>query len=188
MADVSTYTSLITSEHADKPKYMALIAMIAQCYVDAQNVLASIPAAYDLDVAVGAQLDTDALWIGAKRGVDVPITDVYFSFDTDGLGWDEGVWYGPYMPETYVQSLDDDSFRLLCKFKVAANNWDGTLPTLYAALSELFAPATVTIYDHAMECTITITGNPPTTLFKQLVLDYGLPIRTAGVPFTYIFA
>ena len=67
MVDVSNYTALITSEHADKPKFMAMVEAVAQCFVDQQNLLLSVPTAFDLDDAVGVQLDAVGLWVGIGR-------------------------------------------------------------------------------------------------------------------------
>ena len=187
---VATYQGRITSEHADKPKFMALVGLLSQCYVDAQAVVNSLATAFDLDVAVGSQLDTDALWIGASRGVQTPIENAYFSFDdeTHNVGFDEGIWFLPLDPQFVVQSLDDESFRLFLRFKIAANHWDGTTASLYTILTELFSPAVVTISEGTMTCNITITGMPPSTLFKTLTEDGVLPTKAAGVAFTYTFA
>ncbi len=185
-----TYTGLVTSEHADKPNYMAMTAVIAQCYVDAQTLLASLSGAFDLDAAMGVQLDTDALWIGASRLVSIPVTNVYFAFDdsTHAVGFDQGIWYFPNNPTTSVSSLDDESFRLFLRFKVATNSWDGTMPSMYAILTELLAPAAIAISESSMVVSVTITGTPPSTLFKQLILNGALPLRPAGVAVTYTFS
>lgn len=138
--DISTYTSLITSEHRDKPKFMAMVSIFAQWAVDRRNMLASIPDLYDVDQAVAAQLDTTALWIGQSRKLSVPLTDVYFSLDTDGLGLDQGVILGPYDPLSGLVSLPDESFRTLLYAVIAANYWDGTIPGAYDAFNTVFEP------------------------------------------------
>ncbi|MZF78505.1 DUF2612 domain-containing protein, partial [Salmonella enterica subsp. enterica serovar 4,12:i:-] len=50
---------------------------------------------------------------------------VYFSWDTDGLGYDQGVWQGPYDPDSGYTSLSDETYRIVLKTKTAINNWDG---------------------------------------------------------------
>ncbi|EDW0328230.1 DUF2612 domain-containing protein, partial [Salmonella enterica subsp. enterica] len=50
---------------------------------------------------------------------------VYFSWDTDGLGYDQGVWQGPYDPDSGYTSLSDETYRIVLKTKIAINNWDG---------------------------------------------------------------
>lgn len=92
---LSKYTSLITSEHDLKPKFMAMIAAMIQPSVDLQNVLRSMLNAYDIDFAIGAQLDTVGLWVGASRNLEEPISGVFFSWGVSGLGWGQGTWFNP---------------------------------------------------------------------------------------------
>jgi hypothetical protein len=138
MTDVTDYTGLVTSEHADKPNFMAMVGGVAQAFVDIQNQLSATPPAFDLDSAVGVQLDAVGLWVGVTRNVSTPLTGVYFSLDTVGLGFDQGVWQGPFDPTTGVVSLDDDTYRLLIRAKIGANSWDGTLGTSAAILNTIF--------------------------------------------------
>ena len=124
--DESTYTGLITSEHRGKPKFEALVALVSGSFAGVTNAAASLNEAFDLDRAVGVQLDAIGLWIGLSRKVLVPISGVYFSFDTDGLGWEQGSWKGPYDPDSGITSLDDETYRTMLRAKIAANHWDGT--------------------------------------------------------------
>lgn len=137
MAQASDYTALITTEHAGKPKFAAMAAAVAQCFADQINLLQSIPAAFDLDTAIGVQLDAVGLWAGIRRQVRTPL-NVYFSFDTAGLGFDQGNWQGPFDPSTGLTSLDDETFRTLIRAKIAANSWDGTVPSAASAYANLF--------------------------------------------------
>ncbi|MBU5379523.1 DUF2612 domain-containing protein [Pantoea septica] len=90
--------------------------------------------AFDIDSAVGVQLDVLGEWIGRTRVVSQPISGVYFSFDTDGLGWDQGVWQGPFDPDAGFTSLSDDTYRVILKAKIAINSWDGQNDSLPAIL------------------------------------------------------
>lgn len=142
MADVSQYLGLVTSEHSSRPKFSAMVAAVAQCFVDQINVMQSIPAAFDLDTAVGVQLDAVGLWAGITRQVKTPL-NVYFSLDTANLGFDQGNWQGPFDPSTGLVSLDDATFRTLIHAKIAANSWDGTVPGAASAYANLFgSPST----------------------------------------------
>lgn len=139
MAASSDYTGLLTSEHAGKPKFSAMVAAVAQCFVDQINVMQSIPDAFDLDTAIGVQLDAVGLWAGITRHVNTPL-NVYFSLDTANLGFDQGSWQGPFDPGAGLTSLDDDTFRTLIRAKIAANHWDGTLEGAAQVLSIMFPP------------------------------------------------
>jgi len=187
MALVSDYTDLVTSQHADKPKFMAMVSAVTQCFVDQQNVLGSIPPAFDLDDAVGVQLDAVGLWVGIGRQVDTPLTGVYFSFDTEGVGFDQGVWQGPFDPSNGVTTLDDDTYRLLIRARIGANHWDGTLDSAAEILNSIFPPETrVFIQDNCdMSITIGIAGTPPNALFLALLAGGYIPLKPEAVRVNY---
>lgn len=183
MADVTDYTGLVTSEHADKPNFMAMVGGVAQAFVDIQNQITATPPAFDLDSAVGVQLDAVGLWVGVTRNVNTPLTGVYFSLDTSGLGFDQGVWQGPFDPTTGVVSLDDDTYRLLIRAKIGANSWDGTLGTSAAILNNIFDGGTyVFIQDNGdMSITYGIAGNVPSAVFLALLRGGYIPLKPEAV-------
>lgn len=187
MADITDYTGKITSEHADKPRYMAMVSAVARCFVDAQNGLAAMPQAFDLDDAEGVQLDAVGLWVGVSRNVAAPLAGVYFSFDTTGVGFDQGVWKGPFDPDTGVTSLDDDTYRLLIRARIGANHWDGTLAGSKAILSQVFGGDThVFIQDNQdMSITVGIAGKVPSALFLALLSGGYIPIKPQAVRVNY---
>lgn len=132
------YTDLITSEHQDKPNFAAVLAAILQPVADIIETVDALPAAFDLDAAVGAQLDIVGLWVGVSRLLLEPLVGVYFSFDTVHLGFDEGQWQGPFDPTSGLASLPDDAYRALLYATIAANRWDGTIPGAYRVWQSLF--------------------------------------------------
>jgi hypothetical protein len=141
MAELTDYTGLITSEHNQRPKFMAVVAALAQPMVDLMSVLGSMPARFDLDVAVGVQLDDVGRWVGISRIIRTPLTNVYFSLDIDGIGFDQGIWKGPFDPDTGLTTLDDDTYRAVIRAKIGANHWDGTMEGSVAILNSIFSPA-----------------------------------------------
>lgn len=181
--DVSKYTGLITSEHSDKPKFNAMVSAVAQCFVDQQNALGSFIPAFDLDEAVGDQLDTIGLWVGISRRVNTPLAGVYFSFDIVAIGFDQGVWQGPFDPSTGVTLLDDDTYRVLIRAKIGANHWDGTLGSSAAILNQVFPAGTnVFIQDNQdMSMTIGVAGAIPSAVLLALLSGGYIPLRPEGV-------
>lgn len=127
---MSKYTDLITNYHAGKPLFFQHVDLSTRPLVDVSTALNGLITAFDIDTAVGVQLDILGEWIGRTRYVSVPISGIYFSFDTDGLGWDQGVWQGPYDPDSGYTALSDDTYRVILKAKIAINNWDGTNDSL----------------------------------------------------------
>jgi len=122
---MSKYTNLITNYHATRQKYIDHIDLSTRPLIDITSATKGLVSAFDIDTASGVQLDTLGIWIGRKRTVSQPIIGVYFSWDTDGLGYDQGVWQGPYDPDSGYTLLSDESYRLILKAKIAINNWDG---------------------------------------------------------------
>lgn len=136
--DVGPYTALITSEHNQQPNFMASLTAVLQPFADLIQVLGSIQPLYDVDEAVGVQLDTVGLWVGQSRDLTAPLANVYFSWGTPGLGWGEGTWKGPFDPTTGLIALPDDTYRILIYATIAANQWDGTIPQAYEIWETVF--------------------------------------------------
>lgn len=188
MAQVSDYLSLIPAANAGKPNFVALVSLLTQGAVDANNMLQSmVPDNFNVNTAVGAQLDIIGKWVGIGRFVTILLSN-WFSFDTAGLGWDQGVWWVPYESETGIMALDDDTYRSMILAKIAWNNWDGTTPTYYAMLSQLFAPCTVTIADNLNHSiAITVTGSMPNATLQALATEDLLPFAPCGINVSYTF-
>ena len=186
-AALTDYTSLITSEHQSAPKFMAMVSLFAQWAVDRRNMLASIPTLYDIDSAVGQQLDRVGEWVGISRNLSLPLTGVYFSLDTTGLGFDQGTWLGPFDPTTGLVSLPDDQYRILLYATIAANNWDGTVPGAYAAWNTVFQPLgySILISDNQdMTMSVVLVGPSPDAVTLALFTGGYLNLRPAGVGIT----
>src|ERR1017187_2901752 len=108
------------------------------------DLLAALPAYFDLDLAVGAQLDILGEWIGQSRQIGITLTGVFFSWNTSGLGWGEGNWEDPHGSGSVVVLADGD-YRNLLRVTVARNQWDGTTEGAYAAWTVAFAGTDTTI-------------------------------------------
>ena len=187
MADIEDYTGLLSAYHRGKPNFTATVRALCDGMVDLRNLYAKLPDAYDLDLAVGRQLDAVGLWVGLRRRIKTPLAGVYFSNDIDGLGFDQGVWQGPFDPDSGLTELDDDTYRLLLRAKIGANHWDGTLETSAAILGRIFGGGThVFIQDNGdMSVDIGIAGTPPSALFLALLTGGYIPLKPEGVRISY---
>lgn len=188
MPTTDDYLALITSEHRDKPLYSAVVAALTQAFADGANLQLGLPESFDLDTAVGVQLDAVGLWVGRARQVAIPLTNVYFAWDSgDVVGWESGVWQGPFDPDTGITSLPDDAYRLLLRGKIAANHWDGTIPGAYAAWQLVFDGGQVMLLQDNQDMSITIgfVGAPLTAIQQALLVGQYLPLKPAGVRIRY---
>ncbi len=135
---VQKYLDLVTSEHNQRQKFMAMLAATLQPIADTIDAINGLPISFDLDTAIGAQLDIIGLWVGVTRFLQTPITNVYFAYDIAGLGWDQGVWLGPGESPTVLTTLPDGQFRTLIRARIANNHWDGSIPDAYNVGSLIF--------------------------------------------------
>lgn len=188
MPELAYYLAKITPEHANKPKFMETVAALLQPFVDIQSLFENMLTLFDLDSATGVQLDQVGLWIGIGRRVNVPITNLYFSFDIVGLGFDQGIWFQDFDPTSDVVELDDDTYRSLLRAKVLLNKWDGTKAQLYGVIDAMFRDTvgiTISIVDNMdMSMSITLGGTQPSAALLAVFTTNILPFAPLGVALT----
>lgn len=138
MADRNEYTDLIAGYHVGKDKFQQWVFTLTEPLRIARERLAALRDDFDVDKAVGPQLDAIGVRVGVSRSLPMTLTDVYFALDdVDGIGLDLGVWKGTYDPVDGTATLDDEIYRSVIKAKIAQNHWDGTRGTLPDFLSEV---------------------------------------------------
>lgn len=75
-ADASPWLGLITSEHAGAVNFTAAVLASVQGFADEMQTLVGIPEDFDLDSAVGVQLDTIGLLVNRDRYIaGTPLSD-----------------------------------------------------------------------------------------------------------------
>lgn len=185
------YVALIPQQNAEQPKFVAMVRLLVEASVQLQRVVSDIPRNYDLDTAIGAQLDIIGEWVGISRLIPVPITDVYFTFDgTDALGWDGGLWQGPFDPSAGPVLLNDDAYRRLIRTKILINQWDGSQEQMLAIWNQFLPPDKPGIIVDNQDMTISLgfEGGPLTPL-QLAMLEIALPLlKPAGVSILEVFS
>lgn len=184
-ADITKYLGLIPNQNQAAANFIASVSALVQPFADITALDNSIPHLFDIDVAVGKQLDVVGQWVGRSRYLTQPLTGVYFSLDIAGLGFDQGVWLGPNDPVSGLVALPDDIYRTYLKAVIAANYWDGTKTGAEAVYAQIFAPANITILvfdnqDMTMVIGILNNANLNPTLTALLQGGY-LDLRPCGV-------
>jgi Protein of unknown function (DUF2612) len=182
------YVALVTSEHRGAILFQAVVRAMTQGLADGTDALKALLGLYDLDFAIGDQLDTIGLWVGITRRVPVPITDVYFTWDgTVATGWGQGQWKGPFDPGTGIVELGDSDFRLMIRAKIAANMWDGSAQQLSEILVNLFGTAgNVTFIDNQNGTyRINYDTQELSAVQQALLINDFLLLRPAGISVTY---
>ena len=192
MTEVDTYTTLIVPEHQGQPDLLATVDLSVRPLVDGQNVLDTLVGLFDLDTAVGTQLDAVGVRVGRSRYLLQPISGAYFSYDVAGLGWDEGYWRGEFDPTQGVVALDDTTYRILLRATILANTWNGTIMGVAGALKLLFndtyTPGALLFIldDMDMTMTIGVVGVTPPPIFTGLLTLGEINLKPVGVGVSYV--
>lgn len=296
MASTDDYLALITSQHRQQPNFAEVVKLLTNPLAEGINLCLSLADAFDLDKASGAQLDAIGLWVGMLRKVPVPLTDVYFTWDTPSpksapvlgdvvggalaartyyvrltyeyaagnslpgpeasravpanslltvtappadpaatgynvyvstssgtqtkqngaaiafgtnwteptsgliagaampttsigqkVGWGDGYWKGNFDPTNGVSEVDDATYRMLIRAKIAANFWDGSLETMYKTWAFVFGPGVIEVLDNQdMTITIVYDSLALSTVMKQLLTSNAFPLKPAGVLVNYL--
>ena len=188
MTTTAGYLDLITDEHKERPKFVATVTASVEPFAKLQEVMRGFLRDFDVDQAVGIQLDIVALWVGVTRTIGVPITGFYFTWDdVVADGWDNGIWQGIGDPASGFITLPDDLFRALIKAKIQANHWRGDIAGAYDIINEaLSVDGVVRIVDNQdMTMTVRVTGGVLPAVEQAIVTAGYLPIKPAGVKANY---
>lgn len=183
MADLEKYLDLIPAANRQKEKFIAMVSQGVAIPTHVQNLMLSMIPKFDLDVAVGDQLDIIGDWVGVSRNVSIPVTSVYFSWDDPNpyIGWDFGSWADSLQPTT-ITVLPDDAYRTLIRARIAANLWDGTTEGAYAIWEAVFPLITILIQDFQdMSYDMAFVGGIVDALTLALLTGGYIPLKPEGI-------
>lgn len=161
---ISYYLNLLTSEYQTSPKLLAYGAVLLQPLDDISQCLLSFAAAIDIDLATGALLDLRGQIVGQSRTVG-------------------------FQPSNGVSPvLDDTTYRLLLKARIAQNHWNGQIDGLQAIWQQLFPGGQIVIED-AQNMTATILVRGAFSSIEQDLIRNGYIVpRPQAVLYTISFA
>lgn len=160
---ISYYLSLFTSEYKLSPNLNAWTAALLQPLDDASTCLAGMSEVFDLDSAVGVQLDVLGSIVGQGRTVG-------------------------FQPSGGVSPiLDDETYRLLLRAKIAFNQWDGLIESLQPIWQSLFSSGTIVIHDNQDMSAIVILTGSFTSIIQDLIVNGYIVPRPETVQYTYTF-
>lgn len=177
MADIQRYLNLITSEHQGKPKFTAWLTVPLSILDGASTLLDEFNSCFDLDNAIGNQLDIIGDIVGVKRTVNFQPTPYY---STAIMGVAVLVRPSPI--------LDDITYRIVIRARILQNMWDGTLPSLYEMWGVLFNDSYLIIKDNQdMSMDIYIIGLS-SRLQRDLTTNGYLIPKPMGVRVNYSYS
>lgn len=160
---INKYLNLITSEHRDKPNFISWLSSGLNLIDDVNIVLNTYDTEFDIDNAIGAQLDILGKIIGVNRIVN-------------------------FQPSNGVSPvLDDDTYRFVLKAQILSNQWDGTNENLIDLWSTLFPDNPIIINDK-QDMTMEIFLFGLNSSIEQDLINNGYIIpQPMGIGITYIF-
>lgn len=161
MNSINFYLKLLTSQYSDKNKILRFLSLWLTPIQNIKECANSMYEAFDLNKAVGKQLDMIGEILVLPRTVN-------------------------FQPSGGISPvLDDDHYRLILKAKVAKNQWKGTIKGLQDIWEVLFPNNPVLIVDgQNMTCSVVVIGLNSSLERELITHDYIVP-RPEGVK--YIF-
>lgn len=182
------YSDLITQFHIHRPKFHATVRALAQAAVQIGETAASLPEAFDLDSAIGVQLDAVGKWIGRDRFIPYPLDTFWFSLDDFVRGLDMAVWKTSYDADYGTYRLADEDFRRLLYAQIGMNYWDGTMETLRAVLLDFYEgmandPNTLFFLDDRADgsATLAVSGAHPAPIVRAMLAWPAVRVDVGGI-------
>lgn len=161
--DKSFYLNLITSEYATKPKFKAWVDVLLTPFLDSINLNDSIKKSFDLNTAVGVQLDTLGKILVQSRQMNFQ--------PTDGSS----------------PILNDYYYRMILKAKVIKNQWKGTITDFYTFWNVLFEGQPLQIYlidNQEMKPAIVVWSSQVTPMVQDFLSHNLIVPKPAGLGLT----
>lgn len=197
---IDYYTNLLIIQYHEKIKAKATIQALITALL-ADGLILDVDRAFDLDTAVGAQLDTIGKYVGVDRFYNVTDPIDYFALTPydevdpethDKYGFSlyssfpSGVGNGTVTYNTIVtigNRLNDDDYRILLKLKIARNYSNHSHKSINDILFEFFASDVYADSPNDMTMTFNITPDAPLGIIQAAIQKNILP-RPMGVSAT----
>lgn len=121
---MQSYLNLITSEHFNKTNFISFLASFLSKVQDITSLLEVFDTYFTLDTATGKQLDVLGNIVGVKREVN-------------------------FQPSNGISPiLDDATFLMVIRAKIAKNQWDGTIEQINDLWNSIFEYQKLILFDN----------------------------------------
>ncbi|PHS61058.1 MAG: hypothetical protein COB09_19105 [Thalassobium sp.] len=192
---IAYYINLLIIQYHNKPNAMGTIELLATEFL-ANNIYLDVQNAYNIDTAVGVQLDVLGKYADIDRFYyNFELTDNYFGFadavdvgsvSANIIGFDDAAApdkEGLFLSSDAVISnnlrLNDDSYRTLIKLRIIQNNSTHGVKPINDSLFEFFGTTVLMKDNYDMTMTYFI-ADVSNELISAVVQKNVLP-RPAGV-------
>lgn len=160
--DLTYYMKLVTSEYRNSKKFNAYLKKILEILCATDTTAEELIEAFNIDLAVGKQLDILGLIIGRGRTVN-------------------------FQPKAGMSAvLDDYYYRLILKAKIVWNHWNGTLPQLIESWQMLCPEGKILFFDNQnMSMDVVLIGEF-SQMEKELIDNGYIVPKPEGVRINFI--
>jgi len=183
IALVNYYVARIISQYSQGPNAQRLIALMSKQALG-DDILTQILYAFNIDTAVGVQLDIIGQYVGVNRNINPATSIPYWGFQNysnsgNTIGFRNyaqnsnttGVWETYHSAGLPNSALNDDQYRLVIQLQIILNANDGTLASIQNYLYTLL-PGFVTLTDN-QDMTLTYyVSNLYTTLSTDILKQF----------------
>lgn len=178
------YEKLLIVQYADKPKASATVSAIVSRFKNISDVIEQFESAFDLDTAIGAQLDIIGKIVGISRNVEGVIPKIFFGFDdnVNARGFGLAPFYTTDQAQYTDTQLSDSDYRFFIRMKIAKNHVKATMSddngsNLNAVILSMFEGYAYMVDNKDMTVTIYIENSP-----KSYLLPYAITLDLIPLP------
>ena len=196
-AATAYYQARLILQYRSLPKASATIAILTKAAV-ADMVLSQIGPAFDVNTAVGKQLDILGKYIGVPRNIGPATPATYFGYrlaagggNTNGYTSAAGgvnltaIYYRANSNQRQATDLTDVQYRFVLLMKIILNSSNNTMASIQSFIAQFFPGLISVIDNHDMTLSYTISPNvplPSSVLEAYLPAPMGVGIGTSGPP------
>lgn len=198
---INQYTLLLIKQYWEKTNARLEIESSVGTWSNIYDLFNSFETAFDIDTAVGSQLDIIGKIVGVNRSVPLVIEKIRFGFDGDATArgmasiFDDSIPSAPFFSifeEAYTSlQLDDYDYRLFIKAKVAKNVAAGVMVsddrvTIQDAILQAFEGLAYIIDNQNMTLSLYVSTSVDAERIRA-IKQLGLIPKPQGVSYDIIF-
>ncbi|MDN0046520.1 DUF2612 domain-containing protein [Megasphaera hexanoica] len=164
MALLDNYLKLITSQHRDKPKYMAMVTVLLRPSDDIFALAATMDDEFDVMLATGVQEDVVGTLVGANRTLN-------------------------FQPDKGLDPvLDNAAYRMLLQAKIAQNMWKGGIMDLRDLWTTIFGDGIILQDNQNMTIDVVVIGNSFDQIVRNMIQKGLIVPKPQSVKLTTYFS
>jgi hypothetical protein len=197
---ISEYIRLIILQYSDRPKALGEMTALVSNLSDVYTLYESFYPAFDLDDAIGAQLDIIGRIVGLGRSIPFVIPKRFFGFIDNPVSGGFSDKFDSFMLDVYPfadrfaptltdYQMDDDMYRRFIRIKIAKNIASAYMISsgfvgIQEAIQTSFSGAAYVVDNKDM--TLTLYVNQQMADLMQYIFALDLLPRPEGVDYKYV--